>query len=468
MARQHDEIWAGGFVALALALLFVMVFSIGNCRQVLRGRQERTVIFSHVTGLRPDSPVNYAGVEIGRVRGIHILTVTDQLLRTMPAITPEGVDRLPVSLDESDRLKAIVNPAELNDQARQTILGRTMIGLELEIARSRRDLVFREDDLVRLESTLMGESAVDISPGSGKELPEGRNLLGDGSNLLTQMSASVREVHKLLERVSGIIGDEERTAIRSTLANVKKVSDDAAQTTASVRDMVKENREGLRTSVADLRRAMEETRKAIEEARPATLAMIESGRKMMDKGQETARLSSEFLTEAKPHLLSLIANADKAAKATAGTLEQLDQLLLDASDTIEDSRPMVRKAMLDVRESSRNLRDMTERLKFEPWLIMKSPAKGSQDAVMLDQSARNLAAASDNLTAAVAQLKDIAEGNAADVDAAKIADLLEQMRTVVKKLDERRNEVEKKLKPLQRKDGGRLMETVREKADQEK
>ena len=75
MPRQHDEVWAGGFVALALALLFVMVFSIGNCRQVLRGRQELTVLFSHVTGLRPNSPVNYAGVEIGRVRGMTIVAV---------------------------------------------------------------------------------------------------------------------------------------------------------------------------------------------------------------------------------------------------------------------------------------------------------------------------------------------------------------------------------------------------------
>jgi ABC-type transporter Mla subunit MlaD len=468
MPRQHDEVWAGGFVALALALLFVMVFSIGNCRQVLRGRQEMTVLFSHVTGLQSNSPVNYAGVEIGRVREIRILTVTPELLAALPAIGADEVDRLPVSLEEADRLKAIAKPQELNEKARELIVKRTIIGLQLEIARGSREIVFREDDLVRLEATLMGQSTVEISPGSGKELPAGRNLLGDGSNLLTQMSSSMRDVRKLLERLSNIVGDEERTAIHATLANIKKVSDDASQTITAVRDMVKENREGLRTSVADLRKAMEEARKAVEEIRPAAVAMVDSGRKMMDKGQETTKLSAEILNDAKPHLLSLIENADKAAKATAGTIEELDHLLVEAGDTVEESRPMVRRAMLDLRESSRNLRDMTDRLKFEPWLLMKAPAKGSQDVALLDQSARNLASASDNLTVAVEQLKNIAEGNAPDVDAKRIADLMEQMRAVIKKLEERRTELEKKLKPLQRKDGGRVMETVREKADQDK
>jgi ABC-type transporter Mla subunit MlaD len=449
MPRQHDEVWAGGFVALALALLFVMVFSIGNCRQVLRGRQEMTVLFSHVTGLQSNSPVNYAGVEIGRVREIRILTVTPELLAALPAIGADEVDRLPVSLEEADRLKAIAKPQELNEKARELIVKRTIIGLQLEIARGSREIVFREDDLVRLEATLMGQSTVEISPGSGKELPAGRNLLGDGSNLLTQMSSSMRDVRKLLERLSNIVGDEERTAIHATLANIKKVSDDASQTITAVRDMVKENREGLRTSVADLRKAMEEARKAVEEIRPAAVAMVDSGRKMMDKGQETTKLSAEILNDAKPHLLSLIENADKAAKATAGTIEELDHLLVEAGDTVEES-------------------DMTDRLKFEPWLLMKAPAKGSQDVALLDQSARNLASASDNLTVAVEQLKNIAEGNAPDVDAKRIADLMEQMRAVIKKLEERRTELEKKLKPLQRKDGGRVMETVREKADQDK
>jgi len=470
MARPHAEIWAGGFVALCLALLFVMVFSVGNCRQVLRGRQELTVLFSHVTGLRPNSPVNYAGVEIGRVREIRILTVSPELLRVVPQVTADNLDRLPITMEESDRLKALKDPKELDAQARRVIMGRTIIALILEIARSRHEIGFREDDLVRLETTLMAESAVDISPGSARELPKGQNLLGDGSNLLTQMTASAREVRKLLERVSGILGEEEGVAIRSTLANLKKVSEDASQTVATVRDMVKENRQTLRDSAADLRRTMEEARKIAEEARPAALAMLESGKKMMDKGQETTRLTAELVAEAKPRLSSLIENADKAAKATAGTLTELEKLLVETGDTIEENRPVLRRAMLDVRESSRNLREMTDRLKFEPWLLLKKPASGSQDIALMEQSARNLAAASENLAVAVEVLKVIAAdpNAAAALQAGRAADLMEQIRAVTKQLEGRRDQLEKKLKPLERKSGGRIQEAVREKAEQDK
>ena len=238
MPSQHAEIKAGAFVAFALALLFVMVFSVGNCRQVLRGRQEQTVFFNHVTGLQPNSPVNYAGVEIGRVREIRILTVNAEVLKALPRITADNLDRLPVSLDEADQLKAIKSPKELDEKARGMIAGRTIIALILEIARGRQQVVFRQDDLVRLEATLMGDSTVDISPGSGKGLASAQALLGDGSNLLTQMSASMREVRKLLEKVSGIIGDEERSAVQATLANLKKISEEASRTTATVRALV--------------------------------------------------------------------------------------------------------------------------------------------------------------------------------------------------------------------------------------
>jgi ABC-type transporter Mla subunit MlaD len=447
-----------------------MVFSVGNCRQAFRGRQDLTVLFSHVTGLQPNSPVNYAGVEIGRVREIRILTVNAELLRVVPKITADNLDRLPITMEESDQLKAIKAPPELDAKARQLVIGRTIIALVLEIARSRHEIGFREDDLVRLETTLMGESAVDISPGSAKPLPPGEDLLGDGSNLLTQMTASAREVRKLLERVSGILGEEEGVAIRSTLANLKKVSEDASQTIATARDMVKENRQTLKDSVGDFRRTMEEARKIVEEAHPLALALLESGKKMMDKGQETTRLSAEILAEAKPRLNSLIDNADKAAKATAGTLTELEKLLVETGDTVEENRPVLRRAMLDVRESSRNLREMTDRLKFEPWLLMKKPASGSQDKVLMEQSARNLATASENLATAVEVLKAIATNPeaAAALEAGRAADLMEQIRAVTKQLEERRDQLEKKLKPVERKSGGKPIEAAREKAEQAK
>ena len=69
--------------------------------------------------------------------------------------------------------------------ARKLISGRKMIALTLEIKRSPEELGFRKDDRARLETTLMGDSTVEVSPGSGAALPAGRALLGDSGNLFT-------------------------------------------------------------------------------------------------------------------------------------------------------------------------------------------------------------------------------------------------------------------------------------------
>ena len=212
-----------------------------------------------------------------------------------------------------------------------------------------------------------------------------------------------------------------------------------------------------------MRKTMEEARKAVEEARPVALEMLASGRKMMDKGQETTKLSAEILAEARPRLTSLIENADKASKATADALTELDKVLLQAGDAVEENRPVIRRAMADVRESSRNLREMTDRLKREPWLILKK-ASGTQDLVLLDESARNLARASANMADTVENLRTIVTDPeaAARLQAGRAQDLIEQIRAVYKELEGRREQLEKKLKEVDRKSGGKLLERARE------
>lgn len=71
MASRSVEIVVGLFVALGLAALFVLAMQVSNLSALQRGEgYEVTAYFSNVGGLKTRSPVNAAGVTVGRVVAI--------------------------------------------------------------------------------------------------------------------------------------------------------------------------------------------------------------------------------------------------------------------------------------------------------------------------------------------------------------------------------------------------------------
>jgi len=483
MPSSHSEIKAGALVAFCLALLFVMVFAVGDCGRYLRGSHERVALFSSVTGLQPNSAVNYSGVEIGRVRETRIVDVNDALLRSLPTITVDNLNRLPLSFDEIERLKALKDPAKVDAAARELIgprgdlRGRKMIVLVLEIHRSAKEFRLREDDTVRLATTVMGDSTVEISPGSGAPLTEGRALLGDGSNLFTQLSDSMREIRTLLAKVSGIIGDEEKVNIKATLANVKKASEDMSLASAKVREMVKDAEKPVKEAIRDLREGMSEARlavaavrKTIGEVKPKVVAALDSGKKMMESGRKAAESADKLMTDARPKLLAVLQESATAAKSATSALKEVQKLLAETGDAIDENRPSVRRAMADLRESARNFKEMSSRIKRQPWLLLRRPKVREQEMVLLEASSRALAAATQDLAVTMEYLRKLAADPeaCARLQREKVEGLLKEVRTIHEELEGRRDDAKERVEKLLRKKGGKYVEKDREKADQEK
>jgi ABC-type transporter Mla subunit MlaD len=482
MPSSHSEIKAGAFVAFSLALLFVMVFAVGDCGRLLRGSQEREVLFSSVTGLQPNSAVNYAGVEIGRVRETRIVKVDAALLARMPQITAANIERLPLTYEEIERLKALVRPEQVDAAAHKLLAagegrpGRSMIALILEIHRTGEEFTLRRDDVVRLATTVMGDSSVEISPGSGEPLPLGRALLGDGSNLFTQLSDSMREIRRLLAKVSGIIGEEEKVSVKTTLANIKKASEDISLASAKVRQVVGDAEKpigeairDLRAGMAEARTAVSEIRKTVQEVKPKVTVALESGRQMMESGRKAAESANRLMNDARPRVLTVMKDASEAARKASSALREVQKLLTATGDSLDENRPSVRRALADLRASARNFKEMSARLKRAPWLLLKKPAVKDQEVVLLESSARSLSAATGDLAVTMEYLRQLA----ADPDACarlqsgRVRDLLEEIRAIYKELDGRRRESEQEIRELERKKGGRYMRAVRAKADQD-
>ena len=66
------ELKVGVFILIGVAILFIIVFSIGDINLSKTGYNIK-VIFNFESGIGPSAPIRLAGVGVGQVQGIHII-----------------------------------------------------------------------------------------------------------------------------------------------------------------------------------------------------------------------------------------------------------------------------------------------------------------------------------------------------------------------------------------------------------
>jgi phospholipid/cholesterol/gamma-HCH transport system substrate-binding protein len=66
------ELKVGVFILIGVAILFIIVFSIGDINLSKTGYNIK-VIFNFASGIGPSAPIRLAGVGVGQVQGIHII-----------------------------------------------------------------------------------------------------------------------------------------------------------------------------------------------------------------------------------------------------------------------------------------------------------------------------------------------------------------------------------------------------------
>src|SRR3989338_7012911 len=71
--RWTLEVKVGAFIVSGLALLVVFVFAIGDLSTALQPGYRLRVVFDTANGITDGSPVQYAGVEVGKVQAVKIV-----------------------------------------------------------------------------------------------------------------------------------------------------------------------------------------------------------------------------------------------------------------------------------------------------------------------------------------------------------------------------------------------------------
>lgn len=472
METRHADVKAGLMVAISIAFLFVLVFFVGDWGPGLRGARTVPVIFRHVIGLQSNSPVTYVGVEIGRVRDIEIVELDESVLRRLGPFDGDDVLHLPIPSREK-RLEIVreENDEEANRRARDAIRGRRAVQVTLEIRGGLGADVLRVDDLVRVESNFMGETTVVISPGSGRRLPGDGILLGRSGNLFTDISETVSDMREMFTVLSASLSRAQIGQIQGAIERISETAVNVEKIATEVRGAIEENRPVFRASLARFRSNMDDLRAAVQEIRPQLRSFLESGQRAGERFAAAAEEGRAFLGSNREAVASLVKQLDESARLAGGAARRSEALLTRLDETVAENRSDLRRAVHDLRWTGRHFKDATDRLRRQPWLLLRRPRRIDEKDTDLYFAARRVAEATERLDEALERFERlVAEPGAAErLDAEVVRALLEDVRRTLRETEEERDEVKREvLEELPERARNELLRQKREKDVREK
>jgi phospholipid/cholesterol/gamma-HCH transport system substrate-binding protein len=210
-SKPGDHIRLGLFVLAGSALLIVGLYMLGSKRNLFRSTVNVTTTFQQVGGLRPGNNVRYAGINVGVVEDIRI--ISDTLVLVTLAIRDEDAayirDNAVASLG-SDGLMGnkLVNIGPGEGQGGPIEDGDVLLSsIPLDT-----DQMMRTLDRTNLNMAAITDDLRDLSerltqPGGLVHLLSDTALAGDVRSSLTDLQASVAHVRSATANVDAMLAD---------------------------------------------------------------------------------------------------------------------------------------------------------------------------------------------------------------------------------------------------------------------
>jgi ABC-type transporter Mla subunit MlaD len=408
---SHAEIKAGVFLTFCLALFVAMLFELGRFGRAWRGRQEISVVFAQVNGLRREAPVFYNGMEIGHVRQIRVLRLTPGELAKLPPFALRDLPNLPLSDLERDTLRS-GNPrleSVVNQRVRELIADRTMVLAILDLLHENDTRRFRSDDQYRINGTVTSDSYVCMRTGCGQPLSpnDKKYLLGITGDMYTDLGKSLSQVKDILASLAEIAGGEDtRQTIRGQLGNFEGFTERFEKTTASIQEALpdtwdeidgrlekfKGNAKDVEGKLAGMSPAagdaMDAAQRAILDTRESAATSIDEMReKVAGFRGEAGKLKEQWRKTAADYVDTLPSQLQKAREwpeRFTPTIDRIDNFLTRADDQLEKGIDSTRALLHDYTVQATSFEQTTYRLKRWPWSFANKPdeeALAAQDAL---------------------------------------------------------------------------------------
>lgn len=274
MAQQRSaEIKVGIFVVICVAVIAGMVLKFGKYERFAEKTYEITVVFPNVGGIPKDANVMYGGIGVGKVRDIY--------------------------LDQTGKLR---------------------VNLKLAIfegVKIRKDAKF-----VINTSGLLGDRYVDVIPqgGTAEPIKPGDVVEGSASvdlseairgvvDVLQQAAGTIARVDNVIKRIDQtVLSTQSLAHISSAMANVETTTSNAVEFTGSLRILVEDSRDNVKSAIVSFSDASENL--SIASKRVDNL---------ISTNQDDIRLAAKNLVESTQRLNTILARLEKG-EGTAGKI----------------------------------------------------------------------------------------------------------------------------------------------------
>lgn len=319
-------------VALTGGLLFAG-FKYAHLERFWKKRQEIFVVFAGVGGLTFDAPVRYNGIEVGRVKSMEPIHFDDKKINDhLRVLAKSDLNNLPIRDDNLKHELRNLPKGELDKAVREKLKNTTMIKVGLEVLSEDDPIRYRIDDEVRIVKSIFGDTAIEMSSGSGlvHEDPRKQFLLGNAGNFFTNILMSMGEMKEIADQVTTVFGDKERESIskfesRFTPINkrIDALSKDATKRIAGTTEKFSQATKSTKAQLDKIRESLE----SLEPSAQKATNSIQGALKEIKAESEAAEV--EF-TSAKQEIT-------KEYKATMDALQQpYDQVRQGLNDASGD------------------------------------------------------------------------------------------------------------------------------------
>lgn len=309
-STRREEALVGIFVLVAAALLIATVFSLTGFLH--RGDIEYHAFFNNAGGLRPGAEVRYeGGPPIGRIESVRFAPKDVTRVEITFHVNPD----VPVKTDST---VCITSNSPLGDNYLGIIHGTNAA------ARAPSGSTLKTKDYVGFSD--LEEQLADLGP-------QAKELIGN-------LNARVKELQVTLERVDDVLSDRNRQNLSASLEDVRGV--------------LEENRKPLHTTITNLNEATAKVSPLLDDLKKTNA----DARKTINELEGTLSENRGDVRKSVEDLRRLLQTANDVTDQLQGTLsangENIDEILIN------------------FREASLNLRQLTETLKQRPYTLLRS------------------------------------------------------------------------------------------------
>ncbi|MBI3098356.1 MAG: MCE family protein [Planctomycetes bacterium] len=494
MAYSRNEITAGAVITASAVTAAFMVYYVGNFKNIFEEKEDITVFFKSVSGLKPGDPVLYAGIDAGNVKEIRTAEVktsaitldafaqlpdAERFVLSKPRLpvlcTKEGtgdiytVDLPLPAIRKLIRMKGFTGLEQERDflavaqgnghvfiqqyqQALVDILvpdsmsegeARALLGADNKPPEDRREtrvaVVLRlpqryavhRNSQVRIDKTLTGNLSVVVSQGWGHVVGKDEVLVGDELSFFDKIAV---QVEGLTSKIGPLVDDVHKTVIdvRATIAHVNDVT---------VKEKIDPALDKINTGLEDLKGILAENR-------PTLKTTIDNAKEAVDNLKAATADAKDVLAQNKDKIAGTLQNIEemsvkmnKAGDAAQEILAKVNSLGDKVNGIVDENRRNIERTVANLKTLSDDAAAAVADIRRHPWRLLVKPDEEDVNTLNVYDAARDYNKGATALNSALLDMLAYLEAHpqGTPADTVRLKDLTERLETSLGKFDAAEN-----------------------------